>query len=206
MAVFLYILSVNLDSIGVGISYGLRKIHITTAAGIVIAMFSVICFGLSLYLGALLTTALPSSCGRYLASIILLVLGIWICVTGFCDRKPHKIKTERTFSIRSLGITISIMRDPTLCDFDASSRIDIREAIYLALALSLDSVAVGFSAGLSGIVAWYLPPLVGVSQFLFLIFGKLIGSSLLNISKVPHEVWTIVSGILLIILAIVHAL
>lgn len=198
MAVLLYILSVNLDSIGVGLSYGLRKIHISHAASLICAAISALFFGIALFIGAYLSDILSPRLGRVLGSVLLFLLGCWIILSSLCD-----IKAEKRFSIRPLGITISIMRDPSLCDFDNSSKIDTREAIYLSLALSFDSVAVGLGAGLAGISAWYLPILVGASQFLFLKLGKALGAKLSSL-KIPHKIWTVLSGLILILLAIVH--
>ncbi len=197
MAVLLYILSVNLDSIGVGISYGLRKIHISNRASLVCAIISALCFALSFFVGKYLNTFLSPLLGKILGSVILFLLGLWIILNSFADIK------ERKFSIKPLGITILILRDPVTCDFDNSSKIDTREAIYLALALSLDSIAVGFGAGLSGISAWYLPILIGITQFLFLKLGKAFGEKLRTL-KIPHKIWTVLSGLILILLAIVH--
>ena len=86
MAVFLYILSVNLDSIGVGISYGLRKIHISTSASIIIALFSVFYAALALYAGTLLTRILPEWLGKTMGSTILFVLGCLLYTSECCPR------------------------------------------------------------------------------------------------------------------------
>lgn len=198
MAVLLYILSVNLDSIGVGLSYGLRKIHISFTAGVICASVSVLCFAITFFTGTFLSAYFSPILAKALASVILFLLGLWIILNSFTD-----VKHTRKFSIRPLGITILIMCDPALCDFDNSSKIDTREAIYLALSLSLDSVAVGLGAGLAGISAWYLPILIGVSQFLFLTIGKALGEKLSSL-KIPHKIWTVLSGLILILLAIVH--
>ena len=197
MAVLLYILSVNLDSIGVGLSYGLRKIHISNRASFVCALVSAMCFALSFFLGGYLNSILSPLLGKILGRAILFLLGLWIILNSFTNVK------ERKFSIKPLGITILILRDPVICDFDNSSKIDTREAVYLALALSLDSVAVGFGAGLSGISAWYLPILIGITQFLFLKLGKAFGEKLRTL-KISPKIWTVLSGIILILLAIVH--
>ena len=170
MAVLLYILSVNLESIGVGLSYGLRKIHISHAASLICAAISARFFGIALFIGAYLSDILSPRLGRVLGSVLLFLLGCWIILSSLCD-----IKAEKRFSIRPLGITISIMRDPSLCDFDNSSKIDTREAIFL----------------------------VGASLFLFLKLGKALGAKLSSL-KIPHKIWTVLSGLILILLAIVH--
>lgn len=205
MAVFLYILSVNLDSIGVGISYGLRKIHISTSASIIIALFSVFYAALALYAGTLLTRILPEWLGKTMGSTILFVLGAAICISAFRPAKPRAVRPTHSFAIRPLGITISIVRDPVVCDFDDSRRIDPREALYLGLALSLDSIGVGIGAGLSGITTWFLPLLIGLFQFLFLTLGSILGKSLRRITKIPPQTWTVLSGLLLITLSVFRA-
>ena len=200
MAALLYILSVNLDSIGVGISYGLRRIHITCRASVIIAVMSTICFALSFYLGTALNTIINPVWGKLLAASVLFLLGIWIILPAKDGNQKNR---ERILKVRSLGITILILQDPPLCDFDSSKQIDAREALALAFALSLDALGVGFGAGLAGSIAWYLPIAIGVSQFIFLALGRFLGARLSSV-KIPHKVWTLTSGAILILLAILH--
>lgn len=199
MPVLLYILSVNSDSVGVGISYGVRKIHISCRSLLIIAVFSVLCSAISLAVGTLVSSFMTPNAGSFLGDLILLVIGIWILLSPF----KENIAKDRTFSIKPLGITISIIREPSLCDFDASSHIDGKEAIYLAMALSLDSIAIGLGVGISGLATWYLPLVIGASQLIFLEMGRLLGALLANKLNIPHKTWSILAGILLIILAII---
>lgn len=200
MSVLLYILSANLDSIGVGFSYGVRKIHISRISLIIIAVISAFCSAFSLFIGNLSGAFLAPRTGDFLGRSILFILGLWIFLSAFKnDTVPKK---SRSFSIKFLGITISIMKDPTLCDFDSSSKIEEKEALYLALALSLDSVAIGFGLGISGIFNWSLPVLIGVSQYVFLELGRFLGIFLANKFKISHIFWNALAGICLISLAI----
>lgn len=202
MSVLLYILSANLDSIGVGLSYGVRKIHISRAAVLIIAVFSVICSFLALLFGSFLGDFFSAEQGKVLGDGVLFFLGLWILLSVFKKDSPTKA-ISKTFSIKTLGITISIMRDPSLCDFDASSRIDGKESIYLALALSLDSIAISIGAGISGLIHWYLPLLIGVSQFVFLETGRFLGGKLTGMFKISNKVWTFLAGLALVFLAII---
>ncbi|MBR5479043.1 MAG: sporulation membrane protein YtaF [Clostridia bacterium] len=199
MPVLLYILSVNSDSIGVGISYGVRKIHISCRSLLIIVVFSILCSSIALTVGSLLSSIMSPNVGSFLGDCILLAIGFWILLTSF---RENTVKT-RTFSIKPLGITISIMREPSLCDFDSSSHIDAKEAIYLAMALSLDSVAIGLGVGVAGFARWYLPIIIGVSQLAFLELGKTLGILLAAKLNIPQKVWSILAGILLIILAVI---
>lgn len=206
MAVLLYILSVNLDSLGVGISYGIRKIHIPCGASVLIALCSVFYAAAAIFSGSLLTRVFPPWLGKALGSGILFALGAWTCVSAFRpDTQKKRAPKTRSFAIRPLGLTISIARDPVVCDFDGSRRIDPGEALYLALALSLDSIGVGIGAGLSGIGAWFLPPLIGLLQFAFLTLGSLLGKRLRQVARIPHQFWTVLSGALFLLLALLRA-
>ena len=200
MSTLLYILSANLDSIGVGFSYGVRKIHISRKSLVIIAVISAFCSAFSLFIGNVLGAILAPRAGDFLGKSILFLLGFWIFLTSF--KSDGKSKKSRSFSVKFLGITVSIMKDPALCDFDSSSKIEEKEALYLALALSLDSIAIGLGLGISGIFNWFLPLLIGVSQYVFLEFGKFLGVFLTNNFKISHKFWTMLAGLCLIVLAI----
>ena len=200
MSTLLYILSANLDSVGVGFSYGVRKIHISRRSLVIIAVISAFCSAFSLFIGKVLGTILAQSAGNFLGRSILFLLGFWIFLTSF--KSDGKSKKSHSFSIKFLGVTVSIMKDPALCDFDSSSKIEEKEALYLALALSLDSIAIGLGLGISGIFTWYLPLLIGISQYIFLEIGKFMGIFLTNKFKISHKFWTLLAGLCLIVLAI----
>lgn len=205
MAVLLYILSVNIDSLGVGISYGLRKIHISFGASVVMCLFSVIYSGFALFFGSFMMHILPEWLGKTIGSMILLSLGFFIIIRAFIppSPKPQK-KPKQPIEIHPFGRTISIVRDPTACDFDSSNRIDPKEALYLGLVLSLDSIGVGIGAGLSGISTWFLPLFIGLAQLIFLTLGSILGSRLSHSTQVNSRIWTVSSGVLLIVLAVLR--
>lgn len=200
MSILLYILSANLDSVGVGFSYGARKIHISRKSIIIIAIISALCSVFSLLAGQLLGNFLTPKAGDFIGKIILFLLGFWIFISSFKSEKKN-VK-NRSFSIKFLGITVSIMRDPVLCDFDSSLKIEEKEALYLALALSLDSIAIGLGLGIADFFNWYLPILIGASQYVFLEIGRFLGIFLANKLKISHKIWTILAGACLILLSI----
>ncbi|MEG2570674.1 MAG: manganese efflux pump, partial [Clostridia bacterium] len=122
MAIILYILSVNLDAIGVGISYGVRKIHIPLVSGAIIALFSVVYSALALALGGALVSVMPQWVSQMLGSGILLILGVCIIMQALLPHTPPREESKsHSFRIRALGLTISLVLDPVACDFDNSS-------------------------------------------------------------------------------------
>lgn len=67
------------------------------------------------------------------------------------------------------------MREPSTADIDHSGIIDIREAVYIGSALSIDALTVGLSLAAYQInLIWFLL-LTAVINSLFLISGELIG-------------------------------
>jgi len=78
-------------------------------------------------------------------------------------------------SLKPLGITVQVIRNPMLCDIDRSRSISPFEAIFLGTALSVDSISVGIGYALLGPVGPLAPLAVGLCQFAFLCLGGWIG-------------------------------
>ncbi len=101
-----------------------------------------------------------------------------------------------------MGITIKIIRDPISSDLDGSKRIDWKEALYLGFALSLDSIGVGIGGSIVGINSIMFPILVAGFQLIFLSLGNFIGKKLISSISLPKNIWSVISGILLIVIGI----
>ncbi len=57
-------------------------------------------------------------------------------------------------------------------------KIDAKEAIYMGIALSIDSICVGICSSVIGYNSYIFPILVASFQLIFLSFGKLIGEKI----------------------------
>lgn len=124
----------------------------------------------------------------------------------FKKEKEHKKEVKNTkvykFFIRFLGITIQIIRDPNYSDFDNSNNIDYKEALFLGIALSLDTIGIGVSSSMLEIDYLFLPLCISVFQLLFLSLGNLLGKKIKNISNLPENIWSIFAGFLLIFIGV----
>lgn len=196
-------LSASIDSLGVGISYGLKKTKIYFLAYLVLVMISFIITALSMVLGNMLTSFMSPNVTKVIGSVILFGIGIFIIYEA--TLKKEKIKKivfpqhrEYNIFIKSFGITINIIKDPINSDIDSSNKIDMKEAIFLGLALSLDSISIGFGASAIGINTLLFPLLISIFQIIFLSIGRIIGNNIIDVSKLPKNIWNIISGILLI--------
>lgn len=209
MAVLLMVLSVNLDSLGVGFSYGVRGVHIPLFSIAIISCFSILYSSLAIFAGSLMIHIMPLWLSKTLGVGILLAMGVTIIVNALRKKKDTpppepKSGTLLNWGIKSLGITISVVRDPSACDFDRSKRIDAREAMYLGLALSVDAIGVGLGSALGGITAYYIPLFVGLSQLVLLSAGLGVGRMLSKRVNIDQRVCGVAAGALLIVLALLR--
>jgi putative Mn2+ efflux pump MntP len=120
-------------------------------------------------------------------------------------KKTH-IKNEELLkiAIKSLGITIQVLRDPSNCDIDKSGIIDLKESLLLGLALSVDAIGVGIGSALSGYHSVFLPFTVGLFQLILLYVGTYLGKRITAMGKFKEKVIAVAPGILLIVLAIIR--
>ena len=123
------------------------------------------------------------------------------------DPPKNKFKSKQNkkiyqFFISFLGITIQIIKDPISSDLDSSNKIDIKEACYLGITLSIDSFCIGIGGSILGINSLLFPILVSIFQIVFLSLGRLFAFNIGNNNRIPDNTWNLVSGILLIFIGI----
>ncbi len=194
-----FALSSSFDNLGVGITYGIRKIHISAFSNTLVA---VICFVLS-YLGIIfgkwISTMIPGILPVLISAIFLFAIGfrvIWISL-------PHKRQLEEK-PVEMKGFS-SILQNPECVDFDNSKDIGILEALVLGIALSANALSNGLSAGLLGYTPFAISSATAIGSFLAIWFGVKIGQKFADIQIGPFKLGqfgTLISGILLVLIAI----
>lgn len=203
-------LCVSIDSLGIGITYGLKNTNISNLAKLILFMFSIFVTTLSLFLGNIIKSVFPNYISSFIGCLLLCLMGAWIIFQSLKNDRNYKDITNLNFDkknitqffIKSLGITVQIIRNPNYSDLDNSNNIDCKEAFFLAIALSLDSIGVGIGSSIIGINSLLFPILVSSFQLVFLSIGKLLGLRIKDISNIPDNIWSIISGLLLIFMGI----
>ena len=211
-------ISSSIDSLGIGITYGIKNTKISYIAKVVLFAISFIISIISIWFGTVLKNILSVSFTKSIGSFILIFMGIFMCFQAI---KKDKEKSRKNFStvidhdntskqtneekiysffIKFLGITIQIIKNPSSSDFDKSNSIDAKEALFLGLALSLDSFCIGISLSMLDISSIIFPIAISLFQLFFMSFGNYLGRKLNKISHFPDNVWSISSGILLSII------
>lgn len=183
LAVLILAVSLSMDALGIGISYGLRGIRVLWKARLVICAISMVVTGAAVGLGSVLLQVIPAPAAKLIGCGMLLVLGASIIIQGFRKRKE-----EDSFS----------------CDFDRSKTIETAEALYLGVALSIDSFGAGVSSAVSGMNSILVPILAGLVQMLFLWGGGFLGKRLQLIRLKNPGMFVYFSGGLLMALAVLR--
>lgn len=204
-------ISVSIDSLGIGITYGLRNTKVSTIAKFVLFLISLFITTISIYLGNVISHFLPSVITKLIGVILLVSMGCFIIYEAIRKKNSSEDynicyennypKTHQIF-IKSLGITIKIIRNPIYSDLDNSKLIDAKEAFYLGLALSIDSMCVGIGSSIIGLGSLSFPFFASIFQLIFLSIGIVLGKKVISSSKIPENTWSILSGLLLILIGI----
>lgn len=211
-SIFLIAISLSLDAFGVGITYGIRKVRIPLVSKLVICIMSVLYSGLALIAGKAIYGILPPAASRITGAAILTSMGAFIILQAVLKKGESTVekscaeekKTLLEIAVKSLGITIQVIRNPDEGDIDRSGTIDIREALLLGLALSVDAIGVGIGSALAGIGSLLIPFAAGVFQMLLLYAGTRLGTRLGNSSRINKKLLSVMPGILLIAMAFIR--
>ena len=210
----LLVFSLCLDTFVASIAYGTDKIKIPFYSSIIINLVCSSFLGIALFLGDLLNNFMPINVATYLSFFLLLVffslfflflgLGIYRVFEVFCKKYIRKFSNKDkplTFKVFDFKFVLQIYADEIKADYDNSKLLSAKEAFYLAIALSLDSLAVGFGSGLGYVNYAQVIILCFLVGIVCLRLGSQLGRHFANIINVNLS-W--LSGVLLIILAFIR--
>lgn len=201
---FLLVTALSLDSFLASLAYGTKHIRIPIQSALLISSIGVLFLSLSLYAANLLQHFIPQWICSSISFSIFFLIGLSSFFQGTVKRILKKYKRKQLeFEYSGISFVLDVYLDETKADSDHSNYLSLKEAAYLAVALSIDSLVSGFAMGIS--ILHPLPVLI--ISFLMGIFVILFGSFLGK--KVFHQCnydlsW--VSGILFMILAFTRIL
>ncbi|MDV4151887.1 sporulation membrane protein YtaF [Clostridium sp. AL.422] len=203
--ILLLVLSVSIDSFIASISYGSSKIKIPLISALIVSIISSSMLGVSLIVGSFFQNFISINIAKIISFVILLLLGFYRLFEGLLKSYINNKSTDSSplkFKLFDFHFVLQIYANEIKADFDKSKILSYREAIYLSIALSLDSLAVGFGSSLiviNYIQVFIISIIIGLTAILLgaHIGKKFIESVNLNLS------W--LSGTMLIILAFLRA-
>lgn len=204
-SLLLLALAVSLDSFGVGLTYGLRKMKLPFKSLLFIAGCSAISILVAMGFGTVIQQYISPSFAEALGGIILILIGAWALYQVFRPTKDEHEAVEKdkvivNFEIKMFGVVIRILRKPMEADFDRSGTITGREAFLLGVALSLDAFGAGIGAALIGFSPIIMAITVAVMSASFVTLGMKSGRKYADSSVVQK--FSFIPGLLLIILGV----
>ena len=143
MQVILLITAVSVDVFVACVACGSEQIKIGSVAALCISTVCSGILGISLYAGMALQGILLKKYALYLSFCGLLAVGIFK-LTEYAIRKyieRHKFLCKKVkISFSQLSFILSIYNNPVMADRDHSATMSCVEAVFFALAMSLDGM------------------------------------------------------------------
>lgn len=190
---FFIALANNVDNISVRIAYSVRGIKISTLKNMWISLITFFISSLAAFSGTIITNFFSARISSILSMVILVCIGLWIIFEPYLNKKKN---VEKCSEIKKDNLIYDILKNPEKADKDDSKDIDFKEATCLGVALSLNNIGGGISAGMIGLSS----PLVGffsaVISFLSLWAGNYVTDFLSK--RNLNEKAAVLAGVLLI--------
>lgn len=201
METILLVLALSLDAFVASIAYGTNKIKIPFKSITIINVVCALSLALSIFFGTIVKKILPQNLTIIISFLILILLGFYYLFESIVKsylKKKSLLKEKVKLKLFNIWFIIDIYVDETKADLDKSKSLSSKEAIYLATALSLDSIAIGFGSGLGSINYLNIILLSLIFHMIALLGGLYIGEKFVSRSKVNLS-W--LTGVILIVLA-----
>ena len=198
---FLLAFALSMDALVSGFAYGTNRIKIPLISAFVVSVICSLILAVSLFAGSLLNPFIPENLCIIISFATLFILGIiklFDSTTKSIIRKHSGLNTELKFSVFNLGIILNIYANPQNADFDKSRGLSPKEAFFLALALSLDGLGVGFGAALADVNPVYTVLFSLITNIICVLLGFQLGYRLSSRLS-PNLSW--IGGLILITLA-----
>lgn len=197
---FLYILFIaiinNIDNIGVRIAYSLRGINIPFLKNLWISIITFFISSLTAFSGNMLSEILDKNIASIISMILFIIIGLWIIFEPYIKKHSNKYKEINS----NKNIIFNILKQPESADIDNSNDINFKEATLLGIALSINNICGGLSAGMIGLNSLFVGAFSALISFIVLWIGNYI-TKFFNKYNIGDKA-IIFSGIVLIIIGL----
>ena len=188
----LFGISASLDALLVGVSFGLRGVHIRPLQNLFISMIALLGTCLSVGLGSLVTPLLPPMIGSYAGSLILMLLGIYYITKWILAILQNRVQDH--FSDSEASALISAEKTPPC--------LTAPQVLLLSLTLSANNLGIGLSASMAGLTLIPAATATCICSVLFLYLGNHLGRS--RLLQLIGDLSDPISGLLLIFLSLIQ--
>ncbi len=159
----------NIDNVSVRIAYSIRGVKITAMKNLWISVITFIISSFAAFFGTFISKYFNKNITGILSMLLLAAIGLWIILEPYIKKENNdEIERDRT----GHGKIYDILKKPETADVDNSKDIDFKEATFLGIALSINNIGGGFSAGMIGLNAFYTGFLSALISFLAIWSGN----------------------------------
>lgn len=201
MPMLLFMLAVSVDSLTAGLSYGASRVRIKLISAVFLTLIPSVFITLMTQAGSLLFSLFPARMLSLLSFLLLFFLGfeklLESLIRHLAKAYPDNIGNW-TCKIKQLNIIFTIYFSPEEANKQEVQVLSGKEAFFLSLALSLDSMfaSMAFSCQVTSLIFLFL----SAAFFHFLLFSLGYLSGLLVSKKFSLDLsW--LSGLFLLLLA-----
>ncbi|MFC9538628.1 manganese efflux pump [Lysinibacillus sp. NPDC056959] len=183
IAIILIGIAANLDNLGIGLAYGIKRVKIPVLSNAVIALISMIVTYVAVTAGSVVIDYVSPDFANLIGSLLLCVIGIWTLLSSRLSNQ-------------------GLLENPEVFDEDKNYIISFREAMTLGFVLSANCLAGGIALGANGISAIWTVISIGFFSFITVGAGVHFGGLLTKTFIGKHS--TAISGWLLILIGIIE--
>lgn len=142
----LLVLFLSCDALLAAGALGARGVRITPSARLVLSGCGTLCLGLSFFISRTLSSLLPEGLLQMIGCVALLFIALGcLFEEGFRRLSERLSRKCLTFHLKGLCFVLHITAEPADADADRSGTLSAKEAVLLALPLSLDSLVSGLT-------------------------------------------------------------
>ncbi len=199
ISVIMFAVSANIDNLIIAMAYGNKKININIYSNLLIAAISSLGTLISMSIGLVINKFIPLYIANLLGCFLLIFLGLWFILDFILKERKSKASLASAIDTKSSCYKY-LLASPEKADTDNSGDIDIKEAISLAVALSLNNLGMGIGATITGINMLATLCFTFFFSVIFIPLGYTIGKNYL--SKYLGRYAPILSAVIVIALGV----
>ncbi|WP_434631521.1 sporulation membrane protein YtaF [Thermoanaerobacterium thermosaccharolyticum] len=186
----------NIDNISVRIAYSVRGIKITAVKNLWISLITFIISSIAAMSGNIISGVLSKHISSILSMILFISIGLWIAIEPYLKKN-----TDNPNDINDKAKNIyDILKKPEEADVDDSKDIDFKEATFLGIALSINNIGGGLSAGMIGLNSFFIGFFSALISFIALWIGNYV-TDFLNRWNFNGKA-TAIAGLILILIGL----
>ena len=147
----LLVSALSMDAFVASFAYGTSKIKIPFKSAMTINLVCTTILAIALFLGSIISKYIPSIFTTSICFTVLLMLGmakLFDSTLKAILNKSGTLSRDLSFKLFDFKFFLRVCLDCTEADVDHSYELSPKESFSLAVALSLDGLAAGFSTGL----------------------------------------------------------